>query len=95
VKGTLKKRESHGEIQMMRGVIACIFLLASSLATAAENYLTGRISNVTFFDNEILLQLDTGRPGNCATTTYGWIKVSSDSKLLQSVVLGAMRQCLT
>ena len=60
----------------------------SAGASAEPNYLNGRISNVTFAGDEVLIMLDAGLPGNCAGTHYGWMRISPEYKSMTAFVIG-------
>lgn len=63
-------------------------IIAAGVAHAEQTYLTGTISNVTFAGDTVLVRLDTGVPGNCAGTPYGWMMVPSASKPMIGFVTG-------
>ena len=65
-----------------------IVVAFSSNARAADTYLAGRISNVTFAGDMVLIMLDTGVPDNCAGTPYGWMAIPTTYKSMVAFVIG-------
>lgn len=61
---------------------------ASQSATAAANYQTGHIIDVTLLADAVMLRLDSGQPDNCTGTAWGWIKVPVANKNMSSFVIG-------
>lgn len=61
---------------------------ASQSSTAAANYQTGHITDVTFLGDAVMLRLDSGQPDNCAGTAWGWIKVPVANKSMSAFVIG-------
>ena len=56
-------------------------------AVAEQGYLGGHITNTSFVGDAIYIILDTGVPGNCAGTPYGWMVVRGRDKAMQALVL--------
>lgn len=79
-----------GERVMIRSKagMAALMILASTTATAYENYQEGRITNVSVVGTSVLVMLDTGMPTNCTGSPNGWMEVTEDKKAMQSLVLG-------
>jgi hypothetical protein len=67
--------------------IAVLTGLAAS-AQAEPTYLSGRISNVAFAGDQTMIMLDTGLPGNCAGSPYGWMIIPGEYKAMAAFVLG-------
>ena len=61
---------------------------ASQSATAAANYQSGHIADVTFLGDAVMLRLDSGQPDNCTGTAWGWIKVPVANKSMSAFVIG-------
>jgi hypothetical protein len=74
--------------QWLCGVLVLLTLFASRGVIAGQTFLAGKISNVTFAGDTVFIKLDTGLPGNCAGTTSGWMMIPSNSKPMQSLMLG-------
>jgi hypothetical protein len=68
-------------------VVASMMLTAANAQTA-PTYASGRISNVTFAGNEVLIMLDVGHPGNCAGTAWGWMRVPPEYQAMNAFVIG-------
>ncbi|MEO8018734.1 MAG: hypothetical protein ABI769_13040 [Pseudomonadota bacterium] len=68
-----------------------VFTLLCALSTSARaeaTYISGHISNVTFAGDFVMIMVDAGLPGNCAGTSYGWIKIPPANKAMTAYVLG-------
>jgi hypothetical protein len=73
----------------LRGVAAAAILtLMTHSAQAAPTYLTGRINDVTFSWDWVMIRLDAGIPDNCAGTPSGWMKVQPEYKAMTAFVIG-------
>jgi hypothetical protein len=57
-------------------------------AQTAATYVTGRISNVTFAGNEVLIMVDAGLPNNCVGTGWGWMRIPPESTPMIAFVIG-------
>jgi hypothetical protein len=68
--------------------IAAVMFLASASAAAYDTYQDGRISNVTFGGDTVLIMLDTGLPDNCAGSPFGWMQIPANNKAMQALILG-------
>jgi hypothetical protein len=64
------------------------WLSVAQSASAAENYQSGRITNVTFVATGVLIMLDSGLPTNCTGTPFGWMMIPSEAKPISAFVLG-------
>ena len=78
-----------------QGVMARIALIAALLsiggaaqAQTSTSYTSGHLSNVTFADDYVMIMIDAGLPGNCAGTSWGWMKIPSNSKAMAAFVIG-------
>jgi hypothetical protein len=47
---------------------------------AAQTYVHGRISNVTFEQDSVMIMIDAGLPDNCAGTSWRWMRVPAEYK---------------
>jgi hypothetical protein len=79
----------EGEKRVAAAITLCA-LLASGSAYAEQTYQFGRIINVTYVEDVMLIRLDTGLPGNCAGTPYGWMMIPSTSKPMIAFVTGLL-----
>ena len=68
--------------------VIAVGIAVSFNASAADSYLSGRISNVTFAGDTVLIMLDTGVPTNCTGTSYGWMMIPPAYKSMASFVIG-------
>lgn len=68
--------------------LLCSAALAAAAAYADQTHLAGRISNMTLAGDSVLIMLDTGVPGNCAGTPYGWMRIPAVNKPMTAFVLG-------
>lgn len=57
-------------------------------AQTATGYSTGHISNVTYIGEAVLIMVDAGLPGNCAGTSWGWLKIPVANKSMAAFVTG-------
>jgi hypothetical protein len=55
---------------------------------AEQTYLVGHIRDITFVRDAVYIMLDTGVPGNCTGTPYGWMVIRGSDKAMQGFVLG-------
>jgi hypothetical protein len=60
----------------------------SASAQTAPSHTSGHISNVTFVDDYVMIMVDVGLPGNCAGTSWGWMKIPVASKAMAGFVIG-------
>jgi hypothetical protein len=60
----------------------------SAQAQTSTGYTSGHISNVTFVDDYVMIMVDAGLPGNCAGTSWGWMKIPVASKAMAAFVVG-------
>lgn len=67
---------------------ALLSMSGNSPAQTSTGYSSGHISNVTFVDDYVMIMMDSGLPGNCAGTSWGWMKVPSNSKAMAAFVIG-------
>jgi hypothetical protein len=74
--------------RIIRSVVMLAIFAVSGPTVAADTYLGGRISNVTFSGDVILIMLDTGVPDNCIGTPYGWMVIPAEYKSMKAFVLG-------
>ena len=76
----------------MRRILALVgisgLLTLPFAATAVEpGYLGGHITNTTFVGDAIYIILDTGVPGNCTGSPFGWMVIRGSDKAMQALVL--------
>lgn len=71
-----------------------MFALASSSLTlsatthAGATHIHGRISNVTFAGDYVMIMIDAGLPDNCVGTPWGWMKIPAANKAMTAFVTG-------
>ena len=70
------------------GSLLAFLTLCSTTANSGPTYNSGRITNVTFAGDTILVMLDVGVPDNCAGTPYGWMMIPASSKSMSAFILG-------
>jgi hypothetical protein len=68
--------------------LAAVVWLASLPVSAAASYMTGRIIDITFTQDWMMIRLDTGLPDNCIGTAYGWMKIPAESKPMTAFAMG-------
>src|SRR5437899_3233211 len=76
--------------RLQRAVACAIALFAFSLdgtAFADSYYQVGKIQNVTFLYDTVLIRLDTGIPDNCNGTSSGWLAIPAAHRPMQSWVI--------
>jgi hypothetical protein len=73
---------------MLRLVFACALLCVATFSVAGTNDQTGKISNVSFETDRVLIKLDSGLPQWCAGTPDGWMSIPPSYKSIQALVLG-------
>jgi hypothetical protein len=66
----------------------CFALLNATGVMAAPNYIQGRISNVTFAHDFVMVMVDSGLPENCVGTGWGWLKIPAENKPMIAFVTG-------
>lgn len=66
---------------------AVILALASTLANAADGYLSGTMVDITSVSNGLMVRLDTGVPTNCTGTPYGWLTILETNKTMVALAL--------
>jgi hypothetical protein len=76
-------------VKYLSGRVAALLLCcAVSTANAGPYYQVGRITNVTFTGDNMLIILDSGLPDNCAGTPYGWMWLPASAKPMMAFVMG-------
>jgi hypothetical protein len=73
---------------MLLAVAVTLSALPLASAQTYSTYVSGRISNVTFADDYVMIMVDTGLPDNCAGSAWGWMKIPTTSKPMAAFVLG-------
>ncbi|NAW63881.1 hypothetical protein [Photobacterium halotolerans] len=64
------------------------FLFSTPLSMAAENYVSGKITNITAIEGALLVKVENQIiPENCAGTHYNWMKIKQENTTMISVVL--------
>jgi hypothetical protein len=72
----------------MRRLVASLALLLLTWQSHAQpTYASGRINNITFVNDMVLIKLDVPLPGNCAGTGWGWMAIPATNKPIQAFVL--------
>jgi hypothetical protein len=73
---------------MKKILVGFVVLMCAQASHAYDTYAIGHINNVTFAGDEIFLRLDSANPGNCASSSIGWMKIPAQQKAMQSFVIG-------
>jgi len=68
-------------------LLAITLVSALPSVLAAEWWLTGNLTNVTSDTGGLLVMIDSGVPGNCAGTPYGWMRIPEVNKTMVATVL--------
>jgi len=74
-------------IKMYKICVLLIGCIWSCSAFSGEHYQSGNIKNITAVSTGLLIQMDTGLPGHCAGTPYGWMHIDQRYTALVSLVL--------
>jgi hypothetical protein len=69
-------------------VLLCSAVLSGAPAWAADSYLSGHITNITFAGADVYIALDAGLPTNCAGSPFGWMVIPASAKATQAFVIG-------
>jgi len=74
----------------MKFILHVVILAVACFTTANAypNYQIGRITNVTFTGDNMLIMLDAGLPDNCAGSPYGWMMLPASAKPMTAFVIG-------
>ncbi|HET9645740.1 MAG TPA: hypothetical protein VFP68_20830 [Burkholderiaceae bacterium] len=67
--------------------MAAMVALAPIVASAADWYVHGTLSNITSTAEGLLVMLDSGTPTNCAGTPYGWMLIKEANKTMVATAL--------
>jgi hypothetical protein len=81
---------------MRRATVAIVAAIAVTLVMAPHSaraqtssiYTSGHISNVTFAGNDVMIMVDAGLPGNCAGTSWGWMRIPAENHAMNAFVIG-------
>ncbi|MDX1304561.1 hypothetical protein [Photobacterium sp.] len=63
--------------------------LMSYSVSAAPNYQSGSIENLTAVESGVMIMMDKGLPDNCEGSPYGWMLIKQEHTAITSVVLAA------
>ena len=69
-------------------LLVAMVLMRPEISRAEQTYTYGHINNVTFVSDFIMIQMDSGLPGNCTGTSYGWMKIPATNGPMVAFVLG-------
>lgn len=69
-------------------VIFCLSVF-SAPTFGAEASLFGKIYDISANAAGVMVRMDTGVPGNCAGSPYGWMLIKQEHVAITSVVLSA------
>lgn len=72
---------------MKKLILSLSILLAANGVHAAEDYASGNLSNVSTLAEGIIVMVDSGVPGNCAGTPYGWLLVRKEHSTMTAMVM--------
>lgn len=74
--------------RLLKSAGLLFFLFSTSFSMAAENYVSGKITNITAIEGALLVNVENGMiPDNCAGTPYNWMKIKQENTTMVSVVL--------
>lgn len=68
-------------------VFFVLMALGSKSSFSAVDYLQGNIVDMTSTKSGLMLKIDSGFPGNCAGTPFGWMLIRSENKPMIALVL--------
>jgi hypothetical protein len=69
-------------------LLCMVGAITQAPAQTAQSYTSGHINNVTFAGDFVMIMVDAGLPGNCAGTSWGWMKIPPENKAMSAFVLG-------
>lgn len=69
-------------------IVMAALISGNARAQTAPGYVSGHVSNVTFAGDSTMIMVDAGLPGNCAGTSWGWMKIPPENKAMNAFVLG-------
>lgn len=78
---------------MKRQIVRQCIALAAGLSLlvpavqAADTYQHGTISDTTSTSAGLMIRIDSGPPGNCASSPYGWMLIKSEHKAMLALTL--------
>jgi hypothetical protein len=78
----------------IKTILLCTAIMLSALFAApvhsqtGQLHVSGHISNVTFTGDYVMIMVDAGLPGNCAGTSWGWMKIPPENKAMNAFVIG-------
>jgi hypothetical protein len=77
-----------GACRLIAGVLAGLFITAAASAQSGPTYISGRLNNITFAHDYVMVMMDTGLPDNCVGTAFGWMKIPAANKPIIAFVTG-------
>ena len=80
--------ESLRKVVLRAGAVLTAILSGHASAQIAPTYVSGRIIDVTFAQDFVMIRVDTGLPDNCVGTAWGWMKVAPENKAMTAFVVG-------
>jgi hypothetical protein len=91
MKSVIKRRAGRNEMRTKKSFLIAVVLTLALLGVeqrsyAYENYAMGHISDVTFAGDMLLVRMDVAAPSNCASTSFGWMKIPATERAMQSFV---------
>ena len=72
--------------RIVSALTICIFGF-SHAALGAATYVSGHITDFTYYEDGVMIQIDAGIPDNCAGTPGGWMKVPAEHKPMMAFLL--------
>ena len=72
---------------ILNSTLFSLTLFTSVQSNAADSYLGGNVTNMTSYSGGLLIMLDSGVPTNCTGTSYGWMLIRAENKVMIAVVL--------
>ena len=89
-----ENRPNFREVHDMRGTTVAALLSALCLTAGfapiarAEASISGHVSNVSFYRDYVLIQLDAGPPSSCVPNPSGWLRIPPENKPSIAFIIG-------
>jgi hypothetical protein len=77
-----------GARRLCAGILAVLLISSAASAQSGPTYISGRINNISFAHDYVMVMVDTGLPDNCVGTAYGWMKIPAANKSIIAFVTG-------
>jgi hypothetical protein len=79
---------SKTTMKLLRVLIGSLLIGVTTLADAYPTHIYGRIINVSFAKDDVMIMMDVGVPDNCVGTPYNWMLIPPADKATKSLILG-------